>query len=217
MSKSSEKKTIKRGRNWTLVIYKDSLPEGEPYKTLDEEKVPYFLAWHDSDVNADGTPKKEHGHIILMFDGNKSYTQIVKDFKEKWNCADPKRIENLRSMARYLTHMDNPEKAQYLVENVERGYGADYDKVINLTENRYALIRDMIAFVEDNDIRYYSDLLTYCATNDDTWFRALCDNCREDVYRYIYSRATKKRDEERPQPTPFYFPNFDSQDKTDGE
>lgn len=190
------KNDTKRGRNWVFVIYKDSLPEGQPSALLDELAVPYFLAWHDSDVSADGEPKKEHGHLILMFDGNKSYKQVC-EIADTLNSPKPKRIENLRSMARYLCHLDNPEKAQYLVEDVEQGYGADYIKIINLTENRYALIRDMVAWVEDNDCRYYSDLFNYCAIHNDMWFRALCDNCREDLYRYIYSRATKKRDEMR--------------------
>lgn len=193
MSKSQPK----RGRNWVFVIYPgDSLPEGEPFKTLDEEKVPYFLSpVHDKDMNADETQKKPHQHLIVMFEGNKSEAQM-NALAEKFGCPRPKMVQNLRSMARYLCHLDNPEKAQYLVEDVKQGYGADYSKIINLTENVYIVIAEMMDFIADNDIRYYSDLLEYARTHNDVWFRALIDKCRENVYRYIYSRATKLEKEE---------------------
>lgn len=188
MSKS-QKKQPKKGRNWVFVVWEDSLPEGEPFKTLDEEKIPYFMSWHDSDMDGD-EPKKKHAHLLVMFEGNKSESQM-NDLAKKWGCRPPQCVQNLRSMARYLCHLDNPEKAQYLIENVKSGYGADYSKVINLTEDKYLVIAEMMDFIEDNDIRYYSDLLQYARFNNDIWFRALIDSCRENVYRFIYSRATK--------------------------
>lgn len=186
------KTASKRGRNWVFVIYPgDSLPKGEPFKTLDEEKVPYFLSpLHDKDLNADETQKKPHQHLLLMYDGNKSESQM-NELAEKFVCPRPKMVQNLRSMARYLCHLDNPEKAQYLVEDVKAGYGADYAKIINLSEDVYIVIAEMMDYISENDVRYYSDLLEYARVHNDTWFRALIDKCRENIYRYIYSRATK--------------------------
>ena len=39
--------------------------------------VPGFISpLHDSDINADGEPKKPHWHVILTFKGLKSYEQV---------------------------------------------------------------------------------------------------------------------------------------------
>lgn len=193
MSGSEKRKkssTSSRGRNWVFVVYPDSLPPGEPMKTLDECKIPYFLQWHDEDLDPNGEKKKPHGHLLLMFDGNKSAAQM-KDFCDAWNSPAPIRVENLRSMARYLCHLDNPEKAQYLQENVISGYGADYSKVINLVEDKYKVVREMMDFVIDNDIRFYSDLLEYAKEENDAWFRSLLENSRSTMYEYIKSRAYK--------------------------
>ena len=201
MSKSSKKsnatsKAASPGRNWVFVVYEDSLPAGEPYKTLDEQAIPYFLQWHDKDIDPDGTEKKKHGHLLLMFDGNKSPKQM-NALKEAWNCPSPKRVENLRSMARYLCHLDNPDKAQYAPETVQEGYGADYRKIISLSEDKYAVVREMMAFVAQEDILYYSDLLEYASLQNDAWFRALLDTSRQTMYEYIKSRAYKQKEEKK--------------------
>lgn len=197
MSKNSKKKeTPKRGRNWVFVLYEDSLPDGQPAAVLEENKIPYFLIWHDKDTDPNGEIKKKHAHLLLMFDGNKTFEQMM-DVADALGCPAPQRVENLRSMARYLCHTDNPDKFQYTEADIIAGYGADYHKIANLIDDKYAAIREMIAFVNENDIRYYSDLFDYAAGNNDRWFKALCDKCREDVYRYIYSRAIKIRDEQR--------------------
>lgn len=187
-----------RGRNWAFVLYKDSLDEGEPFKTLDELKTPYFLIWHDADEEVDEEtnevkPKKEHAHLVLMFKGNKSYSKM-KELTEKLGCPRPIRIENITSMVRYLCHLDNPEKHQYEADEVISGYGADYLSMASYKNDKYDIIREIIVFVNENDIRYYSDLFDYASRENERWFRALCDCCREDCYRYIYSRATKERD-----------------------
>lgn len=190
---NSKKTATNRGRNWVFVVYEDSLPEGEPFKTLDEVKVPYFMVWHDRDADPNGEPKKKHAHILLMFEGNKSTAQM-QAFQDAWKCPPPKRVENLRSMARYLCHLDNPEKFQYTYEDVASGYGADYINIINLAEDKYGAVRQMMQFVIDNEIEYYSDLLEYAAANNDMWFRALLDTSRQTMYEYIKSRAYKAKE-----------------------
>lgn len=189
-----KKEKPQRGRNWAVIVYKESLPEGEPDKTIEEIKVPCLYIWHDMDEE-DGKKKKEHAHIVLMFDGNKSFEQ-VKAITDNFGGTVPIRIENLRSMARYLVHADSPSKYQYNKDDVIEKFGADFKKLFTLPADRYDVIREMIEYVNGNDIRYYSDLLSYCAATNEKWFRALCDNCREDIYRYIYSRASKLKAQE---------------------
>ena len=55
-------------------------------------------------------------------------------------------IKCARAYARYLCHLDNPEKAQYDMENVISCSGADYQTMINLATDKYSAIGEMIEF-----------------------------------------------------------------------
>ena len=73
-----------RKRNWVFVLYPESAPENWR-EQLRDMLVPGFISpLHDKDVNADGTPKKPHWHVILTFKGLKSYEQ-VKAITDKLN------------------------------------------------------------------------------------------------------------------------------------
>lgn len=70
------KKTDNRARNFVFVLYPQDCYSS--WKTiLNEKNIDYICSpLHDKDLNADGTPKKPHYHIILYYEGNKSYKQI---------------------------------------------------------------------------------------------------------------------------------------------
>ena len=58
--------------------------------------VPGFISpLHNKDVNADGTPKKPHWHVILTFKGLKSYEQ-VKAITDKLNAPAPQVCKDTR-------------------------------------------------------------------------------------------------------------------------
>ncbi|WP_417282092.1 Rep family protein [Clostridioides difficile] len=67
---------------------------------------------HDRDMNPDNTPKKAHYHVILTYSGPTSYN-VVKALTDGFNQPIPQALEQVRGYYRYLTHKDNPEKAQY--------------------------------------------------------------------------------------------------------
>ena len=65
-----------------------------------------------------------------------------------------------RAYARYLCHLDNPEKAQYETADVISCSGADYQTMINLATDKYSAIGEMIDFclqngVAANDRKYF--------------------------------------------------------------
>ena len=73
-----------RARTWTFIVYPESAPQNWR-ELLDECHVSWVESpLHDKDVNPDGTVKKPHWHIILLFDGNKSYEQVkeISDGRE---------------------------------------------------------------------------------------------------------------------------------------
>lgn len=188
MAKKNEKGNSGRGRtrNYATVIYLDSAPE-DWYERLVECKVPAFVSpYHDNDVNPTGEPKKPHFHVMIMFEGVKTSEQAQEVF-DQIGGVGCEIVNSVRGYARYLCHLDNPEKTQYDTEQVRSLCGADYFGVICLPKDKYTAIREIIEFVKNNEIFSYAELLDYCSVHRQDWFICLCDNGTYVVKEYIKS------------------------------
>lgn len=186
----AEKKTSGAGRtrNYACVVYPDSAPS-DWLSILGEFCVPAFVSpIHDCDVNPTGEVKKEHYHVMVMFEGVKSSEQ-VKEIFEAFGGVGCERVQSVRGYARYLCHLDNPEKHQYAEADVRCFGGADYYSVIGLVLDKYKAISEMIDFCKENNIFNYADLLEYCSVNRFDWFRVLCDNGTIVIKEYLKSRS----------------------------
>lgn len=192
----AEKKSAGRGRtrNFATVIYLDSAPE-DWYEKLVELKIPAFVSpYHDKDKNPTGEDKKPHFHVMIMFEGVKTQEQALEAFVQIGGVG-LEVVNSVRGYARYLCHLDNPEKEQYSIEEVRSLCGADYLSVIGLAIDKYTAIREMMEFVVNNAVYSYADLLDYCAIHRQDWFRCLCDNGSYVMKEYIkssYWKATAK-------------------------
>lgn len=191
-NKSSGNKEV-RTRNWTIVVYPDSAPDN--WRTILDD---FHIEWiesplHDNDINGDGEPKKPHWHILLMFGAVKSYEQ-VKDISDKLNAPIPQRCHNSKSMVRYMAHLDNPEKAQYNISDIRAHGGVDLSELLRPSSSeRYSIIGDMIAYIKNNEVTEFQDLMDYALANEfETWFPLLCDNSAFVVGQYIKSQRHKK-------------------------
>ena len=166
----------KRGRNWTVVVYPKSAPR-DWRSVLDE----LHIAWiesplHDKDVNPDGEVKKPHWHILLTFEGNKSYQQ-VKEIADKLNAPIPQRVESARGMVRYMIHMDNPEKYQYSKSKIIGHGGADVESYFELTAtNRLDILKDIVNYIREKNITEFADLTFYAIENNSDWFDVIANH-----------------------------------------
>ena len=179
-----------RVRLWATVVYPESAPDNW-LSVLSDLMIPCYLSpLHDRDLNADNTPKKPHYHVFMIFEGKKSREQIKK-IVELFGGVGQENIISKRGYARYLCHLDNPEKAQYNTDDVKSFGGLDYESDIGIVINKYKIIKEMVGFVSVNNIIYYSDLLDYASENEPQWFRVLCDNGTKVMTEYIKSNTYK--------------------------
>ena len=186
MSKKTSIKGVSRTRNYATVVYPESAPN-DWIEILTQQFVPCFISpLHDKDVNPGGEPKKPHYHVLIAFDGVKTPDQAKAIF-EKIGGVGCEVVQSLRGYARYLCHLDNPEKAQYDTRDVRSLSGANYDSVIGLPTDKYQAIRDMIKFCEENDIISYRKLLLHAECERDDWFKVLCDNGSYVMKEYLKS------------------------------
>lgn len=178
-----------RTRNWTVVVYPESAPDNWR-EYLDDLHIEWVESpLHEYDTNATGEVKKPHWHVLLMFGGVKSYEQVMEVI-QPLRCPIPQRCHNAKAMVRYMAHLDNPEKHQYSVSDIVAHGGVDISELLRPSSSeRYALIREMVAFVKDNGITEFQDLMDYASMERfDDWFPLLCDNSAYVVGNYIKSQ-----------------------------
>ena len=185
-----------KSRNYAFLLYPESInPKWK--EILISLQQPFFWILHDKDYETleNGTVinKKPHYHVQLMFDNPRSESSISKLCVK---CGGNGHLEDLLSAkgyARYLLHMDNPEKYQYSREFVHACCGADYDLMTQTDNekktNKLIMITEIFQFIDDNQIHIYSDLLRYCAMTRPDWLALLISYSGQAVKDYVKSEA----------------------------
>jgi hypothetical protein len=204
--KSSEKKTGKgRTRNYATVIYpsKEYLERiGSKYdgangygsapedwkERLSDLHVPVLVSpLHDRDINPDKTIKKPHYHVLFMFDTVKEWETQVKSMFELIGGVGREAVNSARGYARYLCHLDNPEKAQYDPKDIIAFGGADYSAVVHLPTDDMKMLQEVFAFIRVNQIYSLAELLDICSVVNQDWFSMIAMSRAYVVDKYIKS------------------------------
>lgn len=152
-----------RARAYAFLMYQESMADNWQ-DTIKATHVPVAVAFHDKDTNPDGEIKKPHYHVLMKFDTKKSVSQIVDIVTDlvadTGGVPSPETIGSVRGYARYLLHMDNPEKYQY--DRATALYlfnGFDYDATIARDDDDYKTLCAIYDYIDAHDIDYYSDLM----------------------------------------------------------
>lgn len=176
-----------RTRNYATVVYPDSASENW-IDIVAESKIPIFVSpLHDQDLNPNGEKKKAHYHVMIMFESVKTKEQ-AEELIKTFSGVGCEVINSVRGYARYLCHLDNPEKHQYSIDDVKAFGGADYIHAIGTAADKAKACREMIQWIEENDIVSYRDLMSYASINRSDWFDALITNSSMAMIEYIKSR-----------------------------
>lgn len=179
-----------RIRNWSCIVYPDSVKENWR-EILDDMHLKWVESpLHDKDKNPDGEDKKPHIHVGMFFDGKKSYDQ-VNDICSMIGATIPVRMQNPKGFVRYLAHMDNPEKAQYNVNDIICHGGFDKESYIDISNrDKRLIIKDMMDYIEANEITSFYEFSKYCYTEHfDDWSEIITDKNTLFIKEYIKSYA----------------------------
>lgn len=190
-----EKSQAKRARNWVFIVYPESAPDGW-IDMLDQMHVETCISpLHDKDINGDGSPKKPHHHVLMCFDGVKSFEQ-VKEITEALNATIPLQAQSVKGSVRYWAHLDNPEKHRYNTQDIISLSGFDVVEALKPSSaDRYSMIKDMIEYIQDNRITEFEDLIIYSMNNKfDTWFPLLSDSSAYVISKVIDSKRNRFKD-----------------------
>lgn len=106
----------KKRRIFAFVLYEESVTK-DYLKQLEDRPV-ILSPWHDNDKNDDGSTKKKHRHALYIGKGNVSPQFISTLMEWTGGVLYPREIVDPDAMIRYFIHADNPEKAQYSINDM---------------------------------------------------------------------------------------------------
>lgn len=181
-----EGKSSSRTRNYAFIMYPDSRPENWREILVEHHVDVVISPLHDKDTNPDGTPKKPHWHVVLVFSSVKTQVQAQK-IADSVNGTKVETVSSLRAYARYLIHKDNPEKAQYSAENVVTLGSIDYFELIASAADLDSAITEMEEWCDTNLVYSYAELCRYARKNRPDWIRLLRHRCTYHMKSYLQS------------------------------
>lgn len=213
MGRPRKQESAMRSRTWCVILYPDDLPDDwrEQLQLLGIQAV--ISPLHDQDLKADGTLKKAHYHVILLFGSKKSASQLREMFGGMYGMTvpDEKGIRSLVGVAnisnecivhdrkaamRYLCHLDNPEKAQYDPKDLIGLNGADVSALlVRSMQESQEVLQEILQFIEDNDIREFYQLALYAKAQPE-WFLTITTKSTMFFNAYLKSRRHYRREHE---------------------
>lgn len=165
-------KRVGRTRNFTTIVYPESAPENW-MEILGELFIPSLVSpLHDRDTNPTGECKKAHYHVILMFENVKTVEQ-VKAIVEQFGGVGCEKVNSLRGVARYLCHMDNPEKFRYDESEIKQFCGVDYRALVDLASDIDEAAEEILDFCELHQITSYAHIRRIVREDKPEWAQAL--------------------------------------------
>lgn len=196
-TEKTKKKSIKF-RDYAFLLYPESC-NSDWLQILTQLQQPLFWILHDCDKNPDGSMKKPHYHVMIMFENPRSINSIEKIAIMCGGNGHLEQVVSRRGYARYLCHLDNPEKFQYDPEkHIHSLCGADYCKeTISSAEakmNKIIMITEILQFIDSNQIHIYADLIRYCANLRPDWLEILMSFSGQLIKDYIRSEAYDYKD-----------------------
>lgn len=193
----------RRVRNVATIVYLDSV-DPEYIENLRLQHVRALLSpIHDKDLNKDGSPKKPHRHLMLMFDGVQTEDQVRDVFTQVLgqNCSKHLEvIKSVRGYARYLTHMDDPDKAQYDATDVIAIAGVDYASLIATDSDAAdaAMWAEIYSYWREHryepDMLYFSAFMDFCFVSHHDWWVYLSDKKAYVLSIIMKSEMARQRD-----------------------
>lgn len=152
-------KNVKK-RNWAFVLYPESAPKDWRDQLAKSGVQCAISPLHDRDTNPTGEAKKPHYHVILVYGNPTTYNNVKSFTNGQLGQTIPQALEQVRGYYRYLTHEDNPEKAQYSKAEIQTINGFDIRDFVELTKSETTkLMRQVQQLIRDNGITEYGILM----------------------------------------------------------
>lgn len=171
-----------KSKYFCAILYPDSTTYdiNKVIKALAEEHLTFAVSpFHDKDIEDDGSLKKGHYHLLLAYSSATTLSNIKGWFKA---CGMPDSdLHSIRVCAsgvgyyRYLTHKDNPEKAQYADKDIRLFNDSD-DLFKKFSKSPSDKVDDLIRIfqiVDELNTISFHNLIQYLMLNERDLFKMI--------------------------------------------
>jgi hypothetical protein len=160
--RADRKRQGRRARAWTAIVWDESAKDNWQ-DILREQLVECLISpHHNKDLSEDGTPKKPHWHVVLSFKSPATFEKAKEVFDEIGANVPPEdkcRVRDFRQMARYLCHMDQPEKHRYDTGDVISIGAIDYYTLVMSNNDENAILDEIFSFMDEYCIETYPAMI----------------------------------------------------------
>lgn len=201
--RADAKRAGKRARAWTAMVYAESAQEGWLDKLADQLVEALVSPLHDKDVwtaedeldnpeHKAGELKKPHWHVVISFKNPTGFEKAKEIFKSIGAVVPPEgkaKVKDFKQMARYLCHLDQPNKHRYDKNDV-RVFGAlDYVALVMSGADEDELIDEICEFIDANHIISFAEFCRYVRQERPEWRILVYHQYAALISRYIKSCA----------------------------
>lgn len=187
-----------KSKYFCAVLYPDSktYDTDNVIKSLAKEHLTFAVSpIHNSDVDDNGSPKKAHFHLLLSYSSATTLTNIRGWFK-----ACGMLDSDLHTVCvcasgvgyyRYLTHKDNPEKAQYNDNDIRvfNDFDGIFEKFANTEIDKIEKRVRIFQIVDKLNTISFHYLLQYLMLNERDLFKMVTSSTALAVCVKEYQRS----------------------------
>lgn len=206
----------KRARVWAFVCWDESTDYDLLCRTISDLHTPAVIsplhdmdAYTESDVDAwkvrhegmdwsvldvpgVGELKKPHWHVLISWAGSKSYLQMLEAF-DQVGVRYFQKVESKGGYIRYMVHMDDPDKAQYSMDNLQAFGGIDLSCLVTISQlDKQMMMKQIMDHIYANRITSFANLCRWAMVQEDpdiwttvtsgaVFFRAVISDFRWDL------------------------------------
>lgn len=187
-----------KSKYFCCILYPESstYDVGTIIKALAQEHLTFAVSpIHDRDIEDDGSPKKGHYHILLAYSSATTLNNIRGWFKA---CGMPESdLHSVRVCAsgvgyyRYLTHKDNPEKAQYDDKDIRvfNDFDDVFKKFANTDSDRIDKLVRIFQIVDELNTISFHNLIQFLMLNDKDLFKMVTSSSALAICVKEYQRS----------------------------
>lgn len=188
----------KKSKYFCALLYPDSTTydTDKVIKGLANEHLTFAVSpIHDRDVDDDGSLKKGHFHLLLAYASSTTLDNIRGWFKA---CGMPEsELHSVRVCAsgvgyfRYLTHRDNPEKAQYDDNDIRVFNDSDelFKKFSKTASDKIDDLVRIFQIVDELKTISFHTLIQYLMLNERDLFKLLTSSSALAICVKEYQRS----------------------------
>ena len=170
--KADAKRAGKRARAWTAILYPESAAENWLDVLRDQLIVCLVSPLHDNDVLPTGEKKKEHYHLVLSFKNPTTYEKACEVFAAVNAVVPPEKeakVKDFRQMARYLCHLDQPDKHRYEMTDVISIGSIDYQTLCMSAADEDAMLDEIFEAMDEYYLDSYPKVVRFTREKHPDW------------------------------------------------